>query len=89
MTVLGATQTVLVCVPGSSGIQGACPSGSVETVTQAYLVSPTNATFLDVSAEPFDTASAAGLFTAGFGATLAFYLLSLSIGQILNMVKRG
>lgn len=88
MTVLGSTQTVLVCVPGSSGIQGACPAGSFETVTQAYLVSPTNASYLDLSSESFDPGTASAYFSFALFATLAFYMTVYGAGQIVQILKR-
>lgn len=88
MTVLGSTQTVVVCVSGSGGIQGACPTGSIETVTQAYLVSPTNASFLDLSAESFDPATAGAYFSFALFATLAFYMTIYGAGQIVQILKR-
>lgn len=89
MTVLGTVQTVVTCVAGSSGIQGACPAGSVETVTQAYLVAPTAATALDLMADPFDPATAGAYFGFAFAATVFVYLLSFGAGIVVKMVRQG
>lgn len=87
MTQLGTVQTVVVCVNGSSGVQGPCPTGQVQSVTQAYIISPTEAQTFDLMAEPFDSSTAMAYFSAAFATTLAFWLVSLGAGMIIRMVK--
>jgi hypothetical protein len=89
MTALGTVQTVVTCVAGVSGIQGACPAGSVETVTTAYLVAASEATRLELMADPFDAATAGGYFGFAFAATVFVYLLSFGAGIVIKMVRQG
>lgn len=86
MSVLGTTQTVLVCVPGE-GVQGVCPSGYSQSVTQAYLVAPTEAGYLDAMAQPFEPGVAGAYFGFAFASTVFVYLLSLGCGALIQMVK--
>lgn len=86
MPVLGTTQTVLVCVPGE-GVRGMCPEGFSQSVTQAYLVAPTEAGFLDAMAQPFDPATAGAYFGFAFASTVFVYLLSMGCGALIQMVK--
>lgn len=86
MSVLGTTQTVLVCVPGE-GLQGVCPEGFSQSVTQAYLVAPTQAGFFDAMAQPFDSATAGAYFGFAFASTIFVFLLSLGCGALISMVK--
>lgn len=87
MAQLGTVQTVVVCLPGSSGLQGACPVGQVESVTQAYLVAPSEAVRFDLMAEPFDAAVAGQYFGFAFASTVFVFLLALCCGAIIKMVK--
>jgi len=89
MAQLGTVQTVLVCLNGTSGIQGACPEGQVQSVTQAYLVAPSEAARFDLMAEPFDPLLAGQYFGFAFASTVFLWLFSLGIGHILKMVKQG
>lgn len=86
MPVLGTTQTVLVCVPGE-GVRGICPEGFSQSVTQAYLVAPTEAAFLDAMAQPFDPATAGSYFGFAFASTVFLYLVSLGCGSLIQMVR--
>lgn len=88
MTTLGTTQTVIVCVNGSGGVQGACPSGQVESVVSAYLVSSSEAARLDLMAEPFDAATAGAFFGFAFVSTIFVYLTAVGGGVLLQLVKR-
>lgn len=87
MAQLGTVQTVVVCVPGTSGIQGACPTGSVESVTQAYLVAPSEAARFDLMADPFDAGVAGQYFGFAFASTVFVWLLALGAGAVIKMVK--
>jgi hypothetical protein len=86
---LGSTQTVIVCIPGTAGdaAVGPCPSGSVQSVTQAYLIAPTEAERFDLGAEPFDPAQAGMFFGFAFASTMFLYLTSLGLGYVLKMVR--
>lgn len=87
MAALGTVQTVVVCLAGTSGIQGACPDGQVQSVTQAYLIAPSEATRFDLMAEPFDAATAGAFFGFAFASTVFVWLLALSAGMVIKMVK--
>lgn len=86
MAQLGLVQTVIVCVPGT-GDQGVCPSGQVPSVTQAYLVAPSEAARFELMAEPFDAGTAGAFFGFAFASTIFLYLTSLGAGTILRMVR--
>lgn len=84
---IGNIQTVVICVPGTAGVQGACAAGEVQTVTTAYLVSPTASEQLDLLATPIDPAQLGEVWMFGFVATLSIWLLSISAGSVIRMVK--
>lgn len=87
MTQLGIVQTVVVCISGSAGVQGACPMGTVQSVTQAYLVAPSEAARFDLMAEPFNSAQAGAFFGFAFASTIFVWLFSLGLGSIIKLVK--
>jgi len=87
MAQLGSVQTVVVCISGSSGMQGACPSAQVQSVTQAYLIAPSEAVRFDLMLEPFDALQAGAFFGFSFASTMFVWLFSLGIGRIIKMVK--
>lgn len=87
MSSLGTVQTVVVCLDGSSGIQGACRMGQVQSVTQAYLIAPSEAVRFDLMAEPFDPVQAGAFFGFSFASTMFVWLFSMGIGRIIKMVK--
>jgi hypothetical protein len=87
MTALGTSQTVVVCVPAGSGFQGACPSGQVESVVQAYVVTASEGARLDAMGEPFDSATAGAYFGFAFASTIFVYLFSLGCGYVLKTVR--
>jgi hypothetical protein len=84
---LGTVQTVVVCVQADAGLQGACPTGQVQTVTQAYLIAPSEAGRFDLGAEPFDPAQAGAFFGFAFASTVFVWLFSLGVGHVLKMVR--
>lgn len=87
MTQLGTVQTVVVCLSGPSGIQGACPDGQVQSVTQAYLVAPSEAARFELMSEPFDPGQAGAFFGFSFASTVFLWLFSIGLGHILKMVR--
>ena len=72
---------------GTSGAQGACPDGHVQSVTQAYLIAPSEAAKFDLMAEPFDSATAGAYFGFAFASTVFVWLFSLGAGMVIRMVK--
>jgi hypothetical protein len=89
MAQLGNVQTVVVCVAGAEGVQGACPVDHVQSVTQAYLIAPTQAAFLDTSAEPFDAVAAGEFFGFSFASTILLWSLAYGAGQIVKLIKKS
>lgn len=89
MSQLGTVQTVVVCIPGTSGVQGACPVNTVESVIQAYLVAPSEAVRFDLMAEPFDAVVAGQYFGFAFASTVFVWLFSLGVGYVLKMVRQS
>lgn len=87
MAQLGTVQTVVVCVSGSAGIQGSCPVGQVQSVTQGYLIAPSEASRFDSTAEPFSSADAAAVFGFSFSVTLGFWLVAKGHGAIISFIK--
>lgn len=87
MTALGGVQTTVVCVTEGTGQQGACPAGQVQTVTQAYLISASEAQRFELMSEPFDTAQAGAFFGFSFASTMFVWLFAFGIGRIIKMVK--
>lgn len=87
MSQLGTVQTVVVCVNATSGLQGACPAGQVESVTQAYLVTSSESARFELMAEPFDASQAGAFFGFAFTSTIFIWLFSIGVGHILKMVR--
>lgn len=85
---LGTPQTILVCVQGSEGVQAACPAGYVQSVTQAYVISPAEGARLDVMAEPFSSAQAGAFFSFAFAMTIGVWWFAHGVGQVLEMMRR-
>jgi hypothetical protein len=87
MSQLGIVQTVIVCLPGASGLQGGCPDGQVQSVTQAYLIAPSEAVRFDLMATPFDAVQAEAFFGFSFASTMFVWLFALGVGRIIKFVK--
>jgi hypothetical protein len=88
MAQLGTVQTAVVCVPGSEGTQGVCPAGQVQSVTQAYLVAPSEAAHFDLMAEPFDSVTAGAYFGFAFASTVGLWAVAHGAGQLVKFVGR-
>jgi len=87
MTALGSVQRVVVCIPAGSGVQGGCPAGEVESVTQAYLVAASEGDRFELMSAPFDAVQAGAFFGFSFTSTMFIWLFALGIGRIIKMVK--
>lgn len=87
MTQIGIVQTVVVCISGSAGVQGACPTGTVQSVTQAYLIAPSEASRFDLMSEPFDSTQAGGFFGFAFASTVFIWAFALGIGHIVRAAR--
>jgi hypothetical protein len=85
---LGTAQTILVCVQGSQGVQAACPAGYVQSVTQAYVISPAEGARLDIAAEPFNSAMAGQFFGASFAMTIGIWWVAHGVGEVLDLIRK-
>lgn len=86
---LGTVQTLVVCVSGSAGAQGPCPDGQVQSVTQAYVIAPSQAALLDAATEPIDYTLAGALWSFSFSVVVGLWLVSRNAGVILNFIRHG
>lgn len=86
----GSVQSVLTCSPSAIKwiTQSPCPSGYSITVTQAYLLDPSQKASFDAITAPFDYAYASGVWGLGFSSVVVLYLVSRSAGTILDFIKR-
>lgn len=84
---LGTAQTVVVCIPGGQGLQGPCPEGSVQSVTQGYVISASEATRFELASEPFDPSAAGAFFAFGFVSTVFLWLVALGAGMVIRTIK--
>lgn len=85
---LGVVQTVVVCIPGDTGVPfPPCPAGTTASVTSAYLIAPSESAAFDLMAEPFDAATAGAYFGFAFASTVFVWLLALGAGSIIKMVR--
>lgn len=79
-----AVQNVIVCVSASSGVQGVCPSGEVESVVQAYLVDSADS----LSALP-PVEDVAAIWSVGFSLVIVCYLVGRGVGVCVELIRRG
>ena len=84
----GSVQTILVCVPSAFG-QAPCPSGMAVSSMQAYVVDPSEQSYLDALSAPFDYTLAGELWGFAFTTVLALYLVARSAGTVLNFIRKG
>lgn len=87
MVQLGTVQTLLVCVPGSQGVQAACPAGHVQSVSSAYVITPSEAGKFELMAEPFSAATAWSFFSFAFAVTIGIWWVAHGAGEIISMVR--
>lgn len=87
---VGSLQTIIVCGPSADGSTTTpCATGQAPQVTQAYVLAPDSASFIDQAAAPFDYAVAAVFWTSSFVLTIWLYVLPRGIGEIVRMVRRA
>ena len=86
----GNIYSVLTCSPSANRwiTQSPCPTGFSITVTQAYLLDPSQQNSFDAALAPFDYSYAAGVWGLGFSSVVVLYLVSRSAGTILDFIKR-
>lgn len=83
----GAVQTIVVCVP-SAFQQSPCPSGHAIGTIQGYVLDPSQQAAYEASIAPFDYAFAASIWAFSFSFVLGLFLLSKSIGTVLDRIRR-
>jgi len=94
---LGSVQTVVVCVPVADAAcatqQAVCPAVNGQFFApgnvQAYVLDPSQQNNIEASIGPFDYVYAAGLWSLAFSMVVGLYCVSLGIGSVLDMIRRG
>lgn len=86
----GSVASVLTCSPSAYGwiTQAPCPAGYSISVTQAYLLDPSQKAAYDAMSAPFDYGYASGVWGLGFSTVVGLYLVARSAGTILDFIKR-
>lgn len=90
----GSVQYVIKCVPtGTAQSFAPCTavgsSGYGPVMTQAYVIDPASASYIDALTVPFDYAYASGLFTLSFSMVVGLFVVSRYAGVILDFIRRG
>jgi hypothetical protein len=83
---IGSVQTLVVCVPAQLE-QSPCPSGMALALVQGYIIDPAQAASVDAQNESFNYSTAAGVWGMAFTFVVSLYLVSKSVGIILNRIK--
>jgi len=90
----GSLQNVIICVPVSTG-NSVPPCSTINGVKQkpvmqsAYVIAPSSASFFDMALEPIDPISVGTVFSVGFSCVLLCFLVSRSVGVVLNLIRKG
>ncbi|PMS20817.1 hypothetical protein C0Z18_09770 [Trinickia dabaoshanensis] len=95
----GSVQTIAICGPAIGPINtagrsiscGTDASGNPLYVTtmQAYVLTPSSASYIDAIAQPFDYVQAAGFWGLAFTTVISLWLVSHGAGAIVNFVRRA
>lgn len=83
---LGTEQILIVCIPASVA-QSPCPAGMALVTMKGYVLDPAYASSIEAKNEPFDYAVASQIWGMAFTFVVALYLVSKSVGVILNRIK--
>lgn len=94
---IGSVQTVVVCMPvadaTTSQQQASCPTVNGHFFApgnmQAYLIDPSQQNNFEAAVAPFDYAYATGVWSLAFMMVVGLYAVSVGIGSVLGMVRRG
>lgn len=94
---LGSVQTIVACVPVTESTspqqQAVCPVVNGQSFApanmQAYVIDPSQQNNLEAAVGPFDYAYASGMWALGFTMVVGLYAVSLGIGHVLGMIRRG
>jgi hypothetical protein len=96
MAQLGSIQTIVVCVPATEQAElqpRVCPAVGGQSMTpatlQAYLIDPAQQNNLEAAVGPFDYQYAASIWSLAFSMVVGLYFVSVSIGSVLGMIRRG
>jgi hypothetical protein len=94
----GSTLTIVICssavgAVSSSGrpvLCGTDVNGNALylSTTQAYVIDPSNAPYIDAVSQPFDYLQAAGFWGVAFTTIITLWLVSHGAGAILNSLRR-
>lgn len=84
----GSIQQLLVCSDVPNAVTVApCPAGQAPSLIDAFVLSPSAASFVDAVSAPYDYTLGIVYWSVAFGFTLMLYLSARFIGQILNLVR--
>lgn len=84
---VGVVHTLVVCV-SSQVEQAPCPAGMGLATAQGYIINPAQAANIDAQNDPFDYASASGIWAMAFTFVVGLYLLSKSAGVVLDRIRK-
>lgn len=86
----GTVTSVLTCSASAYSwiTQAPCPTGYSISVTQAYLLDPSQRAAYDAMSAPFDYGYASAVWGLGFSTVVGLYLVARSAGTILDFIKR-
>ncbi len=85
---VGTVETLVLC-KASAFSQAPCPSGQAIATVQGVVLDPAYLASLNAVTDPLDYSVAAKFFSFGLTTVISFWLLGISVGVIVNMVKRG
>lgn len=83
---LGTEQMLIVCTSAPVA-QSPCPAGMALMTMKGYVLDPAQAASIEAQSEPFDYAVASQIWGMAFTFVVALYLVSKSVGVILNRIK--
>lgn len=90
----GSIEYIIECVPTGTA-QSFMPCQSLGSVgygpkmTQAYVVDPASASYIDGLTVPFDYVYAGSLWTFAFSMVVGLHVVSRYAGVILDLIRRG
>lgn len=92
----GSIETLVVCVPVTAATieqQSLCPTREGQAYApanmQAYVLDPSQQNNLEAAIGPFDYAYATGVWSLAFTMVVGLYAVSIGIGSVLGMIRRG
>jgi hypothetical protein len=82
----GTEKTLVICAQAQVA-QSPCPAGMALMTMTGYVLDPAQAASIEAQSEPFDYAVASQIWGMAFTFVVALYLVSKSVGVILNRIK--